>query len=44
VIGEYATDAWQNSSFGRKIEKAVAMREAGSPISIVSEAHWRLAM
>ncbi|MCB1343353.1 MAG: BRCT domain-containing protein [Pseudooceanicola sp.] len=41
VIGEYATDSWAQSSFGRKIEKAVAMREAGVPIHIVSEAHWR---
>lgn len=41
VIGEYATDSWKHSSFGRKIEKAVGWRENGIPISIVSEAHWR---
>lgn len=41
IIGEYATDAWAQSSFGRKIEQAVAWRSGGIPISIVSEEHWR---
>lgn len=42
VIGEYATDSWIQASFGRKIEKAVEMRDdKGIPISIVSEAQWR---
>jgi len=41
VIGEYATDSWQQSSFGRKIEKAVEFRTAGVPISIISEQHWK---
>jgi len=40
VIGEYATDDWQHSSFGRKIEKAFDFRRLGAPISIISEAHW----
>lgn len=40
VIGTYATESWKHSSFGNKIIKAVDMREAGSPISIVSEDHW----
>ncbi|WP_281301080.1 MULTISPECIES: BRCT domain-containing protein [unclassified Iodidimonas] len=40
VIGVYATDAWANSSFGRKIEKAVGWRTKGAPISILSEEHW----
>jgi NAD-dependent DNA ligase len=40
VIGAYATDSWAHSSFGRKIEKAVAMRTHGIPISIVAENHW----
>jgi NAD-dependent DNA ligase len=40
VIGSYATDSWKHSSFGNKILKAVDMRSAGEPISIVSEAHW----
>lgn len=41
VIGEYATDAWIHSTYGRKIEKAVEMRASKVPIAIVSEAHWR---
>lgn len=40
VIGIYATDSWAHSSYGRKIEKAVAMRADGVPIHIVSETHW----
>ncbi|WP_109317236.1 BRCT domain-containing protein [Pseudovibrio ascidiaceicola] len=40
VIGEYATDSWIHSSFGRKIEQAVEWRDTGFPISIISEQHW----
>ncbi|KZX50520.1 NAD-dependent DNA ligase [Erythrobacter sp. HI00D59] len=40
VIGVYATESWKHSSFGNKILKAVDMRSAGVPISIVSEPHW----
>jgi len=40
VIGAYATESWAHSSYGRKIEKAVEMRSAGVPISIVGESHW----
>lgn len=40
VIGAYATESWKHSSFGNKILRAVELRQSGSPISIVSEAHW----
>lgn len=40
VIGAYATESWKHSSFGNKILQASAWRDEGSPISIVSEAHW----
>lgn len=40
VVGAYATESWKHSSFGNKILQASAWRDAGSPISIVSEAHW----
>jgi NAD-dependent DNA ligase len=40
VIGSYATDSWVHSAFGKDIEKAVALREAGESIAIVSELHW----
>ena len=41
VIGEYATESWSQSVWGRKVEKAVTMRSDGLPISIVDETHWR---
>ena len=42
VIGEYAADDWIQSSYGRKIEKAVKYRDSPkTSIHIVSEAHWR---
>ena len=44
VIGDYATESWAQSSFGRKIEKAVTMRTSGVPIHIVAEKHWRNAL
>ncbi|KPU83715.1 NAD-dependent DNA ligase [Marinosulfonomonas sp. PRT-SC04] len=44
VIGEYATASWKQEAFGRKIEKAVEMRENGDPIFIITEAHWRNAV
>ena len=40
VIGIYATESWKHSAFGHKIMKASDMRDAGLPISIVSEEHW----
>ncbi|WOB78528.1 BRCT domain-containing protein [Brevundimonas nasdae] len=40
VVGAYATESWKHSSFGNKILQASAWRDEGSPISIVSEAHW----
>ena len=40
VIGEIGSQAWRHSSYGRKIEAAVALREAGVPIRIVSEPYW----
>lgn len=40
VVGLYATESWKHSSFGNKILKACEMREAGVPLSIVSEEHW----
>jgi NAD-dependent DNA ligase len=44
VIGEYATDSWAHSSFGRKIENAVELRAQGLPLAIISEQHWRKAL
>jgi hypothetical protein len=44
LIGLFASRDWANTSFGRKIEKAVALRESGMPIAIVCEEHWRRAV
>ena len=41
VIGTLATESWQHSTFGRKIEKAVKMsRDPTSNIKIITESHW----
>jgi NAD-dependent DNA ligase len=40
VVGEYASDAWKYASFGTKIEKAIAIRNNGHPLAIISESHW----
>lgn len=40
VLGTYVTDSWAHENFGRKIEKAMAYRESGVPIAIVTEEHW----
>ena len=44
VIGSYAEGAWIQSAYGRKIEKAVALRADGLPIRITSERHWLASM
>jgi len=40
VIGELASRDWKYSSHGAKIESAVAVRQEGGAIRIVSEAQW----
>lgn len=40
VIGTNTTQSWANTSFGRKIEKAVDYRNSGIPLAIISEACW----
>ena len=44
VIGSYAEGTWIQSAYGRKIEKAVALRADGLPIRIISEEHWLAGM
>ena len=41
VIGIYATDSWAHSAYGRKIERALELKQNGSPIQIIGEEHWR---
>jgi hypothetical protein len=40
VIGSIESRDWIHSTHGRKIEAAIELREAGSGIRIISEAHW----
>ncbi len=40
VVGVYATDSWMQSTYGRKIERALEFKSAGSPLAIVGESHW----
>jgi hypothetical protein len=41
VIGVFASRDWYNTNYGRKIERAVELRESKSGIAIISEEHWR---
>jgi len=40
VIGSVGNDQWAHSSFGRKIEKAVALKSCGGALAVISEQHW----
>jgi hypothetical protein len=41
VIGVFASRDWIHTNYGRKIERAVELRESGSGIAIISEEHWK---
>jgi hypothetical protein len=41
VIGVFASRDWYNTNYGRKIERAVELRESRSGIAIISEQHWK---
>lgn len=40
VIGTMSTRTWANTSFGRKIEKAIELQKSGSPLFIINEKTW----
>ena len=40
VIGIIGSRDWVHTSYGRKIERAVELRQEGKPLAIVSEDHW----
>jgi hypothetical protein len=44
VIGTFGSRDWAQTSYGRKIQRAVKLRDAGSGISIVGEDHWAQAL
>lgn len=41
VIGTFASRDWYNTNYGRKIERAVELRQSHSGIAIISEEHWQ---
>jgi NAD-dependent DNA ligase len=41
VIGIFASRDWYNTNYGRKIERAVELRNSGTGIAIISEEHWK---
>ena len=41
VVGVLASRDWASSNYGRKIERAVELRDSGSGIAIISEEHWK---
>ena len=40
VVGAMGSTDWIHSTYGRKIEAAVALRDRGFPIDLISEEHW----
>lgn len=40
IVGILGSRDWVHSTHGRKIEKALELRTAGCPVSIVPEDHW----
>jgi NAD-dependent DNA ligase len=40
VIGELGSRDWIHSNSGRKIERAIEIRDQGHPIKLISETHW----
>jgi len=41
VLGIFASRDWIHTNYGRKIERAVELRNSGSGIAIISEEHWK---
>ena len=41
VNGVFASRGWANTNYGRKIERAIMLRDTGSGLSIISEEHWK---
>jgi hypothetical protein len=41
VIGVFASRDWIHINYGRKIERAVELRDSGSGIAIIPEEHWK---
>lgn len=44
VIGTNVSPHWAHTSYGRKIEQAMELQQAGHPIRIISERRWLAAL
>jgi len=44
VIGTFGSRDWAQTSFGRKIKRAVELRDSGFALRIVGEDHWATAL
>lgn len=44
VVGTFSSRDWAHSSYGRKIQRAVQLRESGFALRIVGEDHWAAAI
>ncbi len=40
IVGTFGSEDWIQSSYGRKIEKAMKFRDQGQRIQIIGEDHW----
>ena len=40
VIGSQVSPDWKHTSFGRKIQKAIELRDGGHPLIILTEKEW----
>ncbi len=40
VLGTFGSRDWRQTSYGRKIERAIELRASGIPLRIVGEDHW----
>ncbi len=40
VVGTHVSPAWVNTTYGRKIMRAMELRDAGHSIAVVSEKRW----
>lgn len=44
VIGTFGSEDWAHTSYGRKIQRAVELRQSGFALRIVGEDHWATAL
>ena len=44
ILGTFGSEDWRQTSYGRKIERAIELKEGGSPLRIVGEDHWANAL